>query len=347
MYRRCLLASIAGAALVGGLLGGCGGSKPARTGPPATAPTTRSVPRTPGACPLTGQPAPGGVPARPALAVKLDNLPAARPQYGLRSADIVYEEPVEGGLTRFIAIFQCRDATRVEPIRSARIIDPQIVEQYGAHPLFAYAGGIDAAVAAVASSPLVDVGTARAPAGTYRRDPARSAPHNLYSSTAALYAAGQARHAPEVAPPAPFGFGPEPAGAAPAATLRIAYPASPVSWTWQAGAGEWARSYPSGPAAAAEGGTLSAANVIVVSVVMYPSAYVEDPSGVHENLLTLTGSGPVQVLRDGSVITGTWQRAALSERTRYLDGAGRPIPMAPGPTWVELVPTTVAVTRTP
>lgn len=347
MRRRSVTASIAAVVFTGGLLGACGGSKPAGTGEPATPPTTRSVPRTSGTCPLTGLPEPDGVPARPALAVKLDNLPAARPQYGLRSADIVYEEPVEAGLTRFIAIFQCRDATRVEPVRSARIIDPQIVEQYGARPLFAYAGGIDAAVAAVAASPQVDVGTARAPAATYRRDPARSAPLNLYSSTAALYAAGQARHAPDTAPPAPFSFGPEPAGAAPASTLRIAYPASPVSWSWQAGARRWARSYPSGPAVAAEGGTLGAANVIVMSVAMYPSAYVEDPSGVHENLLTLTGSGPVQVLRDGSVITGTWQRASLSERTRYLDGYGRPIPMATGPTWVELVPTTVAVTRTP
>ena len=346
--RLKLAAAAAAGMAAGGLLADCGGSGRSGTSPPAgPAPGAGTGLPAPAVCPLTGQRPAAGVPARPALAVKVDNLPSARPQYGLRSADVVYEEPVEGGLTRFVAVYQCRDADRVEPIRSARIVDPAIVEQFGAHPLFAYAGGIDAAVAAVRASPVVDVGTGRAPAGTYRRDPAHPAPHNLYSSTAALYAAGRAQRPGDGAPVAPFPFGPVPAGAEPASAVSIAYPASPVSWSWQPGAAGWARSYPAGPARAAEGGTLTAANVVVMSVRMYPSAYVEDPSGVHENLLALTGSGPVRVLRNGAVVTGTWQRSTLSEPTRYLDGAGRTIPLAAGPTWVELVPTTVAVTVSP
>ncbi|HTT86353.1 MAG TPA: DUF3048 domain-containing protein, partial [Acidimicrobiales bacterium] len=74
-------------------------------------------------CPLTGQSAPGGqVPQRPALAIKVDNYPAARPQSGLNDADIVFEEPVEGGITRFVAVFQCQPASLVGPIRSARAV---------------------------------------------------------------------------------------------------------------------------------------------------------------------------------------------------------------------------------
>ena len=72
-----------------------------------TTTTTTTAPAPP--CPLTGLPAPNGsVPQRPAMAVKIDNYPAGRPQSGLDKADIVFEEPVEGGITRYAAVFQCR-----------------------------------------------------------------------------------------------------------------------------------------------------------------------------------------------------------------------------------------------
>lgn len=337
MNRTHILATSLAAACMVAMLAGCGGESRS-TGPPATSGLRQ--------CPLTGRASPsGGVPARPALAVKVDNVGPARPQYGLRAADVIFEEPVEGGLTRLIAIYQCQDAARIEPIRSARIIDPEIVQQFGAHPLFAYAGGIAPAVAAVRSSPLVDVGTDRAPAGTYRRDPRRVAPHNLYSSTAALYAAGRARRAPATAPAPVFTFGPLPAGSTRASRVHIAFPASPVTWDWDPAAKAWRRSDPTGWAGAAEGGVLSAANVIIMSVALHASRYVEDPTGAHENLLTLTGTGRAEVLRDGAVIPGTWRRAALRDTTRFVDRAGRPIPLATGQTWVELVPTDVATTR--
>lgn len=91
-------------------------------------------------CPLTGLDATGdGVPARPVLAVKIENSPLARPQAALNDADIVYEEPVEGGITRFIALFQCADVDRLGPVRSARTTDPDVLVQYGI-PVFAYSG---------------------------------------------------------------------------------------------------------------------------------------------------------------------------------------------------------------
>ncbi|MBO0894842.1 MAG: DUF3048 domain-containing protein, partial [Acidimicrobiales bacterium] len=312
------------------LLGACGGGHPSST--------------TGGRCPLTDlNPPNGGVPARPALAVKVDNSPQARPQYGLAATDVVYEQPVEGGLTRLIAIYQCRDTGRIEPIRSARIADPDIVRQFGPHPLFAYAGGIDPSVAAVRSSPLIDVGTDRAP-GAYRRDSGRSAPHNLTSSTHALFQAGRDHHASSTPPPPVFEFGPVSQGAQPAASVRIAYTASEVSWTWSSQDHAWLRSYAAGGATMGEGGQVRATNVVVMKVVLHASPYVEDATGAHQNLLMLTGTGPAQVFRNGSVVSGTWSRPALGQKTRYLDAGGRAIALSPGNTWVELVPTTVAVT---
>jgi hypothetical protein len=281
------------------------------------------------------------------LAVKVDNLAVARPPYGLSAADVVYEEPVEGGITRFVVIYQCRDAARIEPIRSARLIDPAIVSQFGAHPLFGHAGGIQPALDAIAASSLIDVGIYRAP-GAYRRDPARSGPHNLTTSTFALYAAGAAQQASTQPPPPVFSYGPPSPGGQPAMSVHIAYPSSGVTWSWQPGFHQWVRSYPpSGPAELGEGGQIVAANIIIMKMVLYPSPYVEDPTGAHENLLVLTGSGPAQVFRDGGTVSGTWDRSALRERTEYLDSAGHAMALSPGSTWVELVPTTVTVTVAP
>jgi hypothetical protein len=330
---------------------------PSTTVPPTTAPPTtaakKAVAATTALCPLTDTPAPGGqVPQRPALAVKVENLPAARPQYGLSDADVVYEEPVEGGITRFIVIYQCHDASRIEPIRSGRIIDPEIVDQFGAHPLFAYAGAIDAAVSAIDSSSLLDLSADRAPASVYPRDPTREAPHNLMSSTTALYAYANSVYGPQTTPPtAPWVFGPLSPKATPASSVNIDYTYSDLTWTWQASTHTWVRSYAdvgyTGPAAMGEGGVISAANVIVMKVVMYPSPYVEDDTGIHENLLTLTGSGPAQIFRDGTVTTGTWSRPNLSDNTAYEDSAGKNVDLGPGQTWIELVPTTVAVNVNP
>jgi hypothetical protein len=268
------------------------------------------------------------------LAVKVDNLPAARPPYGLGTADVVYEQPVEGGITRFVAIYQCQDAPRIEPIRSARLMDPDLVRQFGAHPLFAYSGAVPPVVAKVDASPLIDVGVNRAPSA-YRRDPARQAPHNLVSSTTALYAAGSAQHAPATPPSPVFQYGPLP-DHSPAAVVHIAFPSSDLTWSWQSQAAQWSRSYSgTGVASLGGGGHIAAANVVVLRLTLSQGEVV------------LTGSGPAQVFRDGAVINGSWQRPSVSDQTELVDTAGQPIPLTPGQTWIELVPTTINVTVTP
>jgi hypothetical protein len=291
---------------------------------------------------LTDHPAPGGkVPQRPALSIKVENLPAARPQYGLASADVIYEEPVEGGITRFIVIYQCNDTSRIEPVRSARWIDPDLVRQYGDHPLFAYAGAVQPVVAKVDSSPLIDVGLARAPSA-YRRDPHRVAPHNLVTSTEALYTYGFAHGASRTPPNPVFHFGPLPQEATPAASVHIPYEFSTVTWTWHRDLGLYLRSYSdTGPATRGEGGQISAANVVIMHMVAYQSSFVEDVNGEHETLLVLTGSGPLEVLRNGAAISGTWSRANLGDVTKLLDSKGQTTLLTPGVTWIELVPMTI------
>lgn len=315
-----------------------GAPSPSPSRPPSPSPKPRPVPVT---CPLTGLPPVGGrVPQRPALAIKLDNLPAARPQAGLDAADIVYEEPVEAGITRLMAVFQCSTAGRVEPVRSGRLVDPDLLVQLG-HPLLGYSGAIQPVVDKIDASGVIDV-SANRDGGAYLRDPARYPPHNLYTSTAALWAASSSR----VPPPALFPYAAAPPAGTPATTVHIPFSGySDVVWSYDPKTGRYLRSYlGSGPAMIADGQQVAAANVVVQKVVLTPSPYVEDSSGVHEWNIQVVGSGAAVVYRNGRAVAGSWVRPTLRSITRFVDAAGRPIPLLPGITWIELVPTWVSVT---
>ena len=111
-----------------------------------------------------------------------------------------------------------------------------------------------------------------------------------------------------------------------------------ATWTWDPALVGWRRT--------AGGPAVTVANVIVQSVVLTPSRYVEDRTGAHEWLVSVTGSGPATVYRDGQGVAGSWSRPDPGDPTLYLDASGRTIPLRPGATWVELVPTTVAVSVT-
>src|SRR5437879_3861477 len=301
--------------------------------------TSSSAPAASPACPLTGQPAPGGtVPKRPALAIKMENSPDSRPQTGLDTADIVYEEAVEGGITRFVVVYQCQDAARVEPVRSARIADIDVLSQFG-KPLFGDAGGsppTEAALTAAAKAgTLVRVSSFGAAGGAYHRDAARhNDEHSLYTSTPELYSRPEAKGLPAPKPVFPSSSSP-PAGGIPGATVHVSFSQySDVFWKWDAGSSIYKRYYGSTPANDSAGKQISTTNVIVQSVAVTMSTFIEDPSGSHQPIATLVGSGASLVCRGGTCVPGTWHRPLPSDITTYADASGTPVPLAPGPTWV-------------
>ena len=292
-------------------------------------------------CPLTGTLAPDGkVPQRPAVAVKVENLPEARPQWGLDKADIVFEEPVEGGITRFIAVYQCQTAARIEPVRSGRLVDPQIVEPLG-RILFGYSGAIQPAIDEIDSkrSLLFDVGADRA-GSAYWRDPTRYAPHNLVTSTAALYAAASELGDRKEKGPTPiFSYGRPAPGGTPAAVVNIYDPLDVTTWTWHRDTGVYYRSYSdTGPAVQGDGVQITASNVIVMLVHEWPTPWPEDATGALENELTLKGRGPAWVFRDGEQFYGYWERPLLDHPAAFYESDGTKVTLTPGGTWVELVP---------
>jgi Protein of unknown function (DUF3048) N-terminal domain/Protein of unknown function (DUF3048) C-terminal domain len=288
-------------------------------------------------CPLTGQDAPGGkVPDRPVAAVKVENTTDARPQVGLDKADIVYEELVEGGITRFITLFQCNDANRVGPVRSARTTDPGVLLQYG-RPILAYSGGTNQVEKIVARSGLYDFNESTG-GKAFTRDPGRVEPHNLFVNTAKLRKVAGHKPAKQGAPDPMFTYGDWSGKSHKATHLEMTFSTlNTVDWDWSRKDSAWLRT-DNGQPNVLEGGQRIAAPNIIVQEVKVTTSDIHDVTGSPSPEVTLTGSGKAMVFRDGRMIPAKWSRPSLDDVTTYETKDGDPIPLVPGQTWVELYP---------
>jgi len=319
-------------------------------GSSASAPTTTTTAKVVD-CPLTGTPAPGGVvPLRNAIAMKVDNYslgptPAeARPQSGLDYADVIFEEQVEGSITRYAAVFQCHNAPGlVGPIRSARWTDIQMLSQLG-HPILVHVGGITPVLDLINSSPLVNLdlgdnyGLETHPAGRY-------APYDTYTTTAQVWQMEKAR---TTAPTPLFTYSATPAAGEAVSQVHLDWSGtSDIYWRWSAATGTWLRFYNVGyqtsPTIVADvltdGVQNQAQNVIIQDTRITYGPWVENAGGGLEAESHILGeSGTAYVLRNGVMITGTWRAGTDGSPTRYFDAAGAPIALAPGRTWVEIYP---------
>jgi hypothetical protein len=314
-------------------------SKPTPTSTASTTPVANDV----ATCPLTGMPAPGGiVPARPALAIKVGNDPGARPQSGLTKADIVYEVQAEGGITRFIAVYQCHSPSLVGPIRSLRWVDWHVVAQLG-HPILVYAGGIIPNLQQVKQqSWLFRVDALNYNGTPFVRTTNRVPPENLYGSPRKIWAMDPNHQAPS--PVFSFSKTPTPGGTTISGVTIPYSQASDISWVWDPSNQAWERYYSGQPAMANSGVQLSATNVVVEFVNAPPGPYNEsgpDSYGVRSQTI---GSGPCWVLTDGLMYRCTWSRPSEFEPTTFEEVNGTKISLHPGNTWVEIVPNWVNAT---
>ena len=302
------------------------------TEPPETTTTVAEVLRQP----LTGVPVDdeSELITRPALVVKIDNHPDARRNHsGLAAADLVYEEIVEG-VTRFAAVYQSEDADPVGPIRSGREQDVDMLSSLN-HPLFAWSGGNPGVTRLIAESPFVDLNATKPElADTYYRG-SGAKPHNLYSSTQALYAltpADQpgppAQQFAYVEPGAPF------QGQEQVNGFDLGLRTTSVTWEWDPERG-WARFQDGRRHVDAVNGDIFATNVVVM-VADYGRSSIDANSPLARTL----GSGAAYVFTDGQVTTGRWQREAPTDPITLVDDAGEPIGLVPGHTWIEIAENT-------
>ncbi len=332
--------------IIGVVIGVVATHKDAKEATAAKVPVTTTTTTAPApTCPLTGTPAPGGtVPARPALGVKIGNYPGDRPSAGLNQADIVFEEPVEGAITRLLAVFQCQTAPLVGDLRSARQPDAGIMSQFS-DPLFAHAGGIDPVIALMQSSPLIDKNLLTGSGSAIIEQPGRVAPYATFANTATLWALDPT----DTTAPAPiFQYSTAlPKGSVPGSGASVHIPfssSSDVTWQWNAATSNYLRLYSGQPDKLLDGSQTAATDVVIMTVPTATGPWVENSEGGHEVDVTATGTGPVVVMRNGVAITGTWTRSALTQPATLTTAGGAPITLAPGNSWVELVPVGIPVT---
>ena len=308
------------------------------SGSSTTSSTTTSVPVTTTTnkvwvAPLTGLPDPSELTRhRSALTIKIDNTPEAHPQFGLQDADVVYEEIVEGGITRLAAIFNSKLPTVVGPVRSVRRTDPQIVYPLGG--IFAFSGGAQYAIDAIEKAPVKLIQESNAGAAMFR-DLKRPPPHNLLANAVLLMTYGG-----EPKPPrAIFTYrsASEPATGARVNVFNVDFFSG---YNWDEKTFSWDRTIFDYPDITATGQRVSPANVIVMNVLYRGGV------GVEGSYAQLTGSGPAEVFTAGRVQRGTWSRKALADPIVYKNESGQVIALTPGQTFVELADTLMRATIT-
>jgi hypothetical protein len=325
-----LSVSAAGAAIglsAGLIIALTGASAPAR--PPARVVAAPPRPKiTPQLLsPFTGEPVRA---LEPVLAVKIDNIVYARPQTGLQSADLIYVLPVEGGLTRFMAVFSSHIPPVIGPVRSARETDLDILRQFG-RPAFAWSGATPHLVPFIERARVADLYADQV--GGYYRSSARMAPYNLYANPRVLLKeAGHVSKARDIG----FRFGPEPAGGRVIRSYTVTYPAAAYTFRWSAKAKRWLAWIDGAPGMATEGSQLGGATVIIQYTRIATSRFEE--YGGRPPLGESVGSGRAVILRNGRAYTVHWSRPRLDGGTTYTLPDGKRMLFAPGQTWVVLAP---------
>src|ERR1039457_707862 len=299
------------------------------TSTPTTTTTTTTLPRYPTA-PLTGRPDPRGLPAqRPASTVKIENTPQALPQWGIEDADVVYEEIVNGGITRLAAIFNSLAPVKVGPVRSVRPTDTQVVWSIGG--IFAFSGGAPYAVASIGTVPSLKLVNETSAGTAMVRDPDLQAPHNLFAVAPALFALGGT----PTPPPPMFTYrsATQKATGRPITNFTVPFPSAyPVTWTWDTTTTSWDRTLFGKADVTGSGARESPKNVIVMFV-----NYVNG-IGTFTSYADLQGTGKVDVFSGGREVAGTGARgSSTSDLLTYQSANGRAIALTPGQTWVELL----------
>lgn len=295
---------------------------------------------------------------RPALAIKIENSEASLPQAGLQLADVVYEQIAEGGITRLIAVYQSRTCDQVVPVRSARLMDANILLSMRAW--LAYSGAHVVVEDALKRSKLPLLRYGQYPSA-FRRTSSRSAPHNLVTTCPGLW-----KIAKGSAPPANFfsfaeqppmlpspvasgspsgspGASPSPSAVSKGTGVDVIFSESQTSkWRFDAAKDSYVRAQNGKAHTLADGSQVSARNVLLLYVKIKEAGYL-DPAGNPAYDVVVTGTGKAVLFRNGVKVVGSWNHATAADVMTYVDSTGKPMLFAPGNTWVELVPDTAKV----
>jgi len=340
MKRATRLVALSVAAMMA--LSACGNDSDSTTGDGSSA-----APKTPPVWSLTGLPGPDDAQIKPIMVVKVENDPVVRPQTGLEHADLIFEELVEGGMTRFATVFQSDVPDEIGPVRSVRHVDVSIAEPMA--DVFVFSGGAARTMRFVRRKlpTTISVANEGAP-GMYRKD-GLSAPHDLFLKPAELLNSVAQNDTPSggffVRPDMPA-TAPAPSGSA-SATTKAPLAVTNVgiqfsgfgqpNWKWDATKNQWLRSEGVKPFLNKDGSQFGTDNLIIIEVREIDAGY-KGSTGGYVPRTVLTGSGRAWVLSKGTATELAWNKPRVDAQMTMTDLDGNPYVMPTGRSWVELLP---------
>ncbi len=303
-----------------------------------------SVNRAPDENPLTGLKVddPAILRRRP-LMVRVGNDPGARPQVGLNQADIVYEEIVEWWVTRFTAIYLSQDPEMIAPIRSARLINLQIVPQY--QGALANSGGSDGVRWEISQSDIVNLDEYFVPQPYFYRENEGWQTRLAFDATEAReYLADEELETDvklrgfEFSQTLDIAKLPQ-AAVGDAQEVTIPYPAvtSRATWQYDPASGKYLRFTLGEPMLNFDGSQIDAANVIIYFAEHQETNIVEDSNGATSIRIITNGLGTAWLLRDGKILKGNWESDGRTT-PKFFFNDGQPLLLKPGNTWIQVVP---------
>ena len=270
------------------------------------------------------------------LVVKIDDTNAAHPQIGVESADVVYVEQVEGGLTRLAAIYTSKLPPLIGPIRSARISDIELLAQFG-RVGFAYSGAQSKMRPVIAAANLENLSAERNPPSIYGKDPDRPGPVDMILKPDLLLERANAnpKLRIETATASVFPFGDAPKGETNTAVAKVKWPSAKYELRWDSTNEKWLIYFNEKPNMAANGEHLYADTAIIQIVSITPSIY-GDKFGEITPFSKTTGNGKAVMLRDGFSYQISWQRNLETNVTTWMSEDGGVANFKPGRTWIFL-----------
>lgn len=304
--------------------------------PPKVKPRTQVVLSDPRVlCPLTGEKIKIDLIKRQPLAVMIDNAPEARPQSGLTKADIIFEMPVEGPVTRLMAIYLSNDSQEIGPVRSARHYFVKRIFEYDA--VYVHSGGSEQAKIDLNRYEVPHLDELLMGSEAFWRTGERAAPNNLYSSTNELRRVVLQKSFAREAEPKPFKFlegGQQNTGGVmvPYFNIKLLGGAD-IKFVYQPSAKSYLRFHGEEPhLEALTGQQLKAKNIII----QFVNTRVIDAEGRRN--MEMIGEGKAFLFSQGKIYRGTWSKDSLKAKTYYRDESGQEFLLTPGQTWIEVVP---------
>jgi Protein of unknown function (DUF3048) N-terminal domain/Protein of unknown function (DUF3048) C-terminal domain len=304
---------------------------------PSPSPTPVLVP-----APLTGRLVSPEVAARRPLAVMIDDLRAARPQSGFSAASVVWQAPAEGGIPRYMLIFQDQQPGSVGPVRSARYYYITWAAEWRA--VYAHVGGSPQAMSTLAAQGrgqlVYNADEFRWGGIFFHRISERASPHNVYTDGDLLRKLSARIGATDELQPAAWSFAP----AAPLESrpygglIRVVYPANTITYRYDRVTNSYLRSVTGQPAQtdAASGQRVAPSNVVVMLMSFAPLN--DGHPNKHRLEAKVVGSGRAWISTNGRTIHGTWKKASLTAPTQFFDGDGHPVTLTVGQTFIQVMP---------